>query len=64
MKGVYSARRIRVAAVVSLVFVSALLALGSGPALAKAKPKPKPKPVPAKNLPVVPAANTWPSATR
>ena len=55
MKGVYSARRIRVAAVVSLVFVSALLALGSGPALAKAKPKPGGT-APAKNLPVIPGS--------
>jgi lysophospholipase L1-like esterase len=56
MKLVYSARRLRVAAVVSMVCVSALLALGSGAALAKSKPKPKPKPVPAKNLPVVPGS--------
>jgi lysophospholipase L1-like esterase len=55
MKRVYSARRLHVAAVMS-VCVFALLALGSGAALAKSKPKPKPKPVPAKNLPVVPGS--------
>ncbi len=56
MKRVYSARRSRVAAVMSMVCVFALLALGGGAALAKSKPKPKPKPVPAKNLPVVPGS--------
>ncbi|HEY1569684.1 MAG TPA: SGNH/GDSL hydrolase family protein [Solirubrobacteraceae bacterium] len=57
MKSVYSARRMRVTAVVSLVCLSAVLALGVGSALAKPKHKPKPpKPVPAKNLPVVPGS--------
>jgi hypothetical protein len=56
MKLVYGARRMRVAAAVSMVCVFALLALGGGAALAKSKPKPKPKPVPAKNLPVVPGS--------
>jgi lysophospholipase L1-like esterase len=55
MKRVYSARRIGVVAVLSMV-VSALLVLGAGTALAKSKHKPKPKPVPAKNLPVVPGS--------
>lgn len=56
MKHVYSARRMRVAAAVSMVCACALVALGSGPALAKSKSKPKgAAPVPAaKNLPVVP----------
>ena len=57
MKRVYSARRMRVAAVVSMVCVFALVALGSGPALAKSKSKPKDgAPGPAKNLPVVPGS--------
>ena len=56
MKRVHSARRLRVAAVMSMVCVFALLALGGGAALAKSKPKRKPKPVPAKNLPVVPGS--------
>jgi lysophospholipase L1-like esterase len=54
MKRAYSARRIRVVAMLSMVAVSALLVLGAGTALAK--PKPKPKPAPAKNLPVVPGS--------
>jgi lysophospholipase L1-like esterase len=57
MKRLYSATRVRVVAVVSMVFVAAALVLGSGSALAKSNPKPKPKPVlPAKNLPVVPGS--------
>lgn len=56
MKRVYSARRIRVVAVLSMVVVSGLLVLGAGTALAKSKHKPKHKPVPAKNLPVVPGS--------
>jgi lysophospholipase L1-like esterase len=56
MKRAYSARRIRVVAVVSMVCVCALLALGGGSAMAKSKHKPKPKPAPAKNLPVIPGS--------
>jgi lysophospholipase L1-like esterase len=59
MKRVHSARRGRAVAVVSIVCLAALLALGSGAALAKSKSKHKhkPKPVqPAKNLPVVPGS--------
>ena len=56
MKRVFSARRVRVAAVVSMLCVTAVLALGGGSAFAKAKHKPKPKPVPAKNLPVTPGS--------
>jgi lysophospholipase L1-like esterase len=48
---VYCARRVRVVAVVSMAFVSALLVLSSGAALAKSKHHPTP---PAKNLPVIP----------
>jgi lysophospholipase L1-like esterase len=50
MKRVYSARRIRVVAEVSMVCVLALLVLGSGAAVAKSKP------AAAKNLPVVPGS--------
>jgi lysophospholipase L1-like esterase len=53
MQRVVSARRARVVAVVSMVVVLALLALGSGGALAKSKHKPV---RPAKNLPVVPGS--------
>jgi lysophospholipase L1-like esterase len=53
MKRVHSARRGRAVAVLSIVCLAALLAVGSGAALAKSKHKPKPSPVaPAKNLPV------------
>jgi len=56
MKRVFSARRVRAGAVVSMLCVTAVLALGGGSAFAKAKHKPKPKPVPAKNLPVTPGS--------
>jgi lysophospholipase L1-like esterase len=57
MHRVDPARRIRVAAVVSLAFVFALLAVSGGSALAKSNSKHKPKPVvPARNLPVIPGS--------
>lgn len=57
MKRVYSARRMRVVAVLSMVCVIALVALGSGSALAKSKSKPTHGvPRTAKNLPVVPGS--------
>jgi lysophospholipase L1-like esterase len=55
MKRVHSARRMRVVAAVSVVFVSALVALGTAPALAKSRHRPKPV-APATNLPVVPGS--------
>jgi lysophospholipase L1-like esterase len=56
MKRAYSARRVRVVAMVSMVVVSALLALGSGAALAKAKAKHGASTPSAKNLPVGPGS--------
>jgi len=58
MQLVCTARRIRVVAIVSMVFVSAVLAMGARSALAKAKHKPKPTaPAPvAANLPVIPGS--------
>ena len=53
MKRAYSARRVSVVAMVSMVVVSAVLALGNGPALAKPKPKHGSATPTAKNLPVV-----------
>ncbi len=55
MKRVHSARDIRVLAAVSMVFVSAMLALGSGEALANSKTT-NAAPKPAHNLPVVPGS--------
>jgi lysophospholipase L1-like esterase len=57
MKRMYSARRVRVVAVMSMVCAFALLVLGTGSALATSKHKPKHSvPKPAKNLPVVPGS--------
>ncbi len=56
MKRMYRARRVGVGAVVSMAFVSVVLALSGGPAFAKSKPKDGATTEPAKNLPVVPGS--------